>query len=71
MDKENLEKSAFRPPSPLTSKRSRGKNTDKRVLSPNRKNEWSQSSSSSRQPRASPIQASSRQDSYQKVRYVL
>ena len=60
LDKENVKKSAFQPPSPLTSRRSKQKqSTSKKFLSPNRNNQWTRdreaTTSSSRQPRSSPI----------------
>jgi hypothetical protein len=59
LDKENVKKSAFQPPSPLTSRRSKQKlSTSKKVLSPNRNNQWTrdrESTNTSRQPRSSPI----------------
>ena len=59
LDKENVKNSAFQPPSPLTSRRSKHKpSTAKKILSPTRNSQWSrsrESSSASMQPRSSPI----------------
>lgn len=63
VDKENVKKSAFQPPSPLTSKRSKSQkaSSTKKILSPNRNSQWtrnresSATASSARQPRSSPI----------------
>jgi hypothetical protein len=69
LDKENVKNIAFQPPSPLTSRRNKQKpSTAKKILSPNRNSQWSQSrdsTSSSMQPRSSPIHKS---HSYSKVR---
>lgn len=70
LDKENVKKSAFQPPSPLTSRRSKQKlSTSKKVLSPNRNNQWTrdrESMNASRQPRSSPIHG---RQSYAQVSY--
>ena len=60
--KENIQNSAFQPPSPLTSRRKMSKGlTSAKMLSPNRNSQWSrsrESSLASMQPRSSPIHTS-------------